>query len=120
MTTFTVAICTRNRAHLLPRTITAVLDQDYPREAYEVLVVDNGSTDDTSRVAASFAANSPVEFRFVVQKSVGISAARNRAAREARNDYVAFVDDDAIPARNWLSALHDVIEEHGALVVGGR
>jgi len=117
---FSVAICTRNRAALLPGTVRAVLEQDYPKDRYEVLVVDNGSTDDTASVAARLGEEATVPFRVVVEPQLGVSAARNRAAREAALDFVAYVDDDTIPGPNWLKALNETIEEHGALVVGGR
>jgi glucosyl-dolichyl phosphate glucuronosyltransferase len=118
--TFSVAICTRNRAALLAQSILAVFGQDYPKRCYELIVVDNGSTDNTSNIAATLATEAPVSFRFVVEPRVGVSSARNRAASEAAFDYVAYLDDDTIPNSDWLSAFNATIEEHRALVVGGR
>jgi glycosyltransferase involved in cell wall biosynthesis len=120
MTTFSVAICTRNRAALLPRVVRAAFDQNYAKDRYEVLVVDNGSTDDTSAVAAALAAEATVPFRVVVEPRPGVSTARNTAALEARHEFVAYLDDDTVPDRNWLKAFGETIQEHGALVVGGR
>jgi glucosyl-dolichyl phosphate glucuronosyltransferase len=120
VTTFSVAICTRNRADLFRETVLAVFGQAYPKDRYEVLVIDNGSTDDTPAVAAALAAQAPVRFRFFEEPRLGISRARNKAAAEADFDYVAFADDDTVPAPSWLAALSATIEEHGALVVGGR
>ncbi len=120
VTTFSVAICTRNRSDLFKQTVLAVFGQKYPKHSYEVLVIDNGSTDDTPLVAAALAAQAPVRFRFFEEPQVGVSRARNKAAGEADFDYVAYVDDDTIPAPTWLAALSATIEEHGALVVGGR
>lgn len=120
MKTFSVAICTRNRGALLPRTVRAVFEQDYPKDRYEVLLVDNGSTDDTAGVAARLAGEAPIPFRVIHEPQLGVSRARNRAAREAALDFVAYVDDDTIPDPNWLRALDETIARHGALVVGGR
>lgn len=100
--------------------VSAVFQQDYPKERYELIVVDNGSVDGTAEAAARLAADSPVPFRFVVEPEAGVSRARNRAAAEAALEYVAFLDDDTIPTPGWLRALNAAIEEHGALVVGGR
>jgi glycosyltransferase involved in cell wall biosynthesis len=104
----------------LHRTIVAVFEQDYPNDRYEVLVVDNGSTDDTAKVAADLKADATVPFRVIVEPQLGVSRARNRAAREAALDFIAYLDDDTIPSRNWLTALDETIEKHDALVVGGR
>lgn len=120
MKTFSVAICTRNRAALLERTAIAVLEQNYPKDRYELLVVDNGSTDDTAHVAAGLAAGAPVPVRLISEPQLGVSRARNRAAQEAQFEFLAYLDDDTIPARSWLKAFDAAIEEHGALVVGGR
>lgn len=117
---FSVAICTRNRASLLERVVDAVFRQDYPHELYEVVIVDNGSVDGTAEAAARLTGQSPVPFRLVHEPEAGVSRARNRAATEAAYDFVAFLDDDTVPASGWLRALDAAIEEHGALVVGGR
>lgn len=117
---FSVAICTRNRAQLLERAAVAIFQQDYPQDLYELILVDNGSSDGTPAVAAQLAARAPVPVRYVVESQLGISPARNRAVREARFDYVAYVDDDVRVAPDWLSAMNAAIEQTGALAVGGR
>jgi glycosyltransferase involved in cell wall biosynthesis len=120
LTTFSVAICTRNRAALLPRVVRAAFDQDYPKDRYEVLLVDNGSTDETPAVAAGLAAQATVPFRVVVEPRAGVSRARNTAALQASREFVAYLDDDTVPDPGWLKAFDEAIRDHGALVVGGR
>lgn len=100
--------------------MSAVFQQDYPKELYELLVVNSGSTDATPEVAQRLAAESPVQFRYVVEQEPGVSRARNRAAAEAEFDYIAYLDDDTIASPTWLRALNDALEQHSALVVGGR
>lgn len=92
-----VAVTTRNRAESLERALRALGELTYPR--YEVIVVDNGSTDATARVAERF----PV--RYVVSPvSDGISGARQRGVEAARGEIVAMCDDDCVPRPDWLEA----------------
>ena len=118
--TFSVVICTHNRAGLLPDAIASTLDQVYPSDRFELIVVDNASSDDTQHVIEGLRSASPVDYRSVVEDSLGLSYARNRGIAEATHEYVAFLDDDAVAAPRWLRAFNRVINEHRALVVGGR
>lgn len=83
----------------------------------DVLVVDN----DPSASARDVATRTDIPIRYVVEKTAGIAAARNRILDEcAERDLVAFIDDDEIPRENWLSSLISVWREHGADAVMGR
>lgn len=84
----TVIIPTYNRAHLLPRAIHSVFAQTF--ESYELIVVDDGSEDNTSHVLASFNGR----LRTLLQQHRGVSAARNLGIRHSRGDLVAFLDSD--------------------------
>jgi glucosyl-dolichyl phosphate glucuronosyltransferase len=118
--TFSVAICTLNRAHLLEQAVASVCQQDYPKDQYELIIVDNGSTDETPLLIDQLAARAPVPVRSIREPRPGASIARNRAAAEATMTYVAYLDDDAVAHSNWLSQLNAAITRHGAMVVGGR
>jgi glycosyltransferase involved in cell wall biosynthesis len=83
-----VIIPTFNRAKLLPAAIGSVLAQDYP--AFEVLVVDDGSSDATPELLHEFSGR----LRFVRQANRGAAAARNAGIRAARHDFLAFLDSD--------------------------
>lgn len=85
----TVAIATRNRSQFLGESITSVLGQTV--QDFEIVVVDDGSTDDTEEVVAGFA---DPRIRYFRQEQAGVAAARNRAATEARGYYTAVHDDD--------------------------
>lgn len=76
-----------NQAHFLPETIESVLRQTYSR--FEIIVVDDGSSDDTSRIAASYK-----EVRAVRQENQGVAQARNRGLRESSGECVVFLDSD--------------------------
>lgn len=84
----TAAITTYNRAAFLPRTLESVFAQSRPAD--EVLVVDDGSTDDTAAVLADYGGR----IRVVRQENGGRSAARNTAVLEARGDLISFLDSD--------------------------
>lgn len=108
----TVAICTRNRARTLPVCLTSVLAQDYPKQSYEVILVDDESTDTTQRIAQQFIRNSSPQLRYIRQPYGGLSVARNRAISEARSDLVCFLDDDAEASPGWVGALIQAAAEH--------
>jgi glycosyltransferase involved in cell wall biosynthesis len=114
-----VVICTYNRVEYLLRAIKSVLDQDYPDDQYELVVIDNASTDSTAdQVRPFFEAG---RLRYIHEPELGISAARNTGWREATGHYVAYLDDDAIASPGWLPAIEKAFElTPNAGVVGGR
>ena len=99
----TVAICTRNRAALLGRCFDALAAMRMPAGVeWEVLVVDNASTDDTPVVVHAWADRLPL--RRVLEMEPGIAAARNRAVSESLGEYILWLDDDALVAHEWLAS----------------
>lgn len=85
----TVVIPCYNQAHFLGEAIESVLNQSYPD--FEIVVVDDGSTDSTSQMASGYAR---ADVRLIRQENQGLSAARNRGLDEARGEYVVFLDAD--------------------------
>ena len=120
MTMVTVAICTYNRAGNLPSLIRELRAQESPIP-FEILVVNNNSTDDTERVLAELATKEGAPLRYVSEKSQGIVHARNRAIEESLGStYLAFMDDDELPAPGWLWAAVDALDREEAECVGGE
>lgn len=115
-----VIICTRNRAELLQRAIASVVSQDFPPPNYEVVIVDNGSTDQTPEVVQQFQDRARV--RYIREERVGLCVARNTGWRAAEGRFVAFFDDDAIACPGWLDAIREAFEASVLPigVVGGR
>ncbi len=117
---WTVLICTRDRADLLAETLDSLRLLADPGEPYEVVVVDNGSTDGTRAVVERAAAVSPVDLRHVFEPRGGLSAARNTGVREARGEQIAFTDDDVLVDPGWLAALARVFARQPVDFLGGR
>jgi glucosyl-dolichyl phosphate glucuronosyltransferase len=99
----TIAICTRDRAESLRRALTALAEMTVPSDAeWEVVAVNNDSTDHTDTVIESFADRLPIRQEFEFRH--GLSHARNRAVEAARGDYIIWIDDDVVVGREWLTA----------------
>jgi glycosyltransferase involved in cell wall biosynthesis len=115
-----VVICTRDRADLLRQAIRSVVEQDFPRSGFELVVVDNGSSDHTRSVVAEFAGQADIVY--VLERQVGLCVARNTAWRTARGQFVAYFDDDAVAQPGWLAAIARTISTTGGRfgVAGGR
>jgi glycosyltransferase involved in cell wall biosynthesis len=115
-----VAICTHNRAEDLKEALLSLLRQSF-RDSYEILVVDNGSTDHTRQVVQEFQKMVSVPVRYVFEKRLGLSVARNRAIREASGEYVLFLDDDAIASEHWIGEIVSLFERDPRIgCVGGK
>ncbi len=115
------AVCTWNRAERLPALLRAMRAQACP-VPFEVLVVDNNSTDGTRDVVERVArepGGAPV--RYVFEPEQGIVPARNRAIAESLDaDAMIFIDDDELPRPGLLAAAWDALDREGADCVGGR
>lgn len=112
---FSVVLNTFNRASLLPRAITAVLAQSLID--FEVIVVDDGSTDTTAEVVSSF---DDERITYVHQVNAGLCAARNTGARHAHGRWLVFLDDDDEPLPWWLESFAtDTSEETCGIVCRG-
>jgi glycosyltransferase involved in cell wall biosynthesis len=115
---FSVVICTHNRSGLLTDAIASLREQAYPPEAYEIIVVDNASTDDTRDVVERLKDLPGHPVRYVYEPRLGKSFACNTGAREARGDVVAYTDDDVIADSGWLEGLAEGYSFGGPDVVG--
>ena len=115
----TVAICTLNRAASLRRTLDSLAAMQQPDGIdWELLVVNNGCTDDTDLVIRSFADRLPLRREFEAQQ--GHSRALNRAVGTANGDYVVWTDDDVVVDRAWLAAYAEAFRRWPeAAVFGG-
>ncbi|MGB2984333.1 MAG: glycosyltransferase [Phycisphaerae bacterium] len=114
-----VVVPTCNRREILQRCVDALVKQTYSN--YEVIVVDDGSTDDTPQFLARFAADHPdLRIRCLRNESnIGANPSRNRGIREAKGKFVAFADSDCIAYPDWLeNLLRGFTSDRVAAVVG--
>src|SRR5262249_55512081 len=100
---FSVIIPTYMRPQQLQDCLEGLACQNYPRDRYEVIVVDDGSPDMPEPVTTPFHAR--MQLRLLRAPHGGPAAARNAGAREAAGDLLAFTDDDCVPSSGWLQAL---------------
>ncbi len=101
-TTVDVIIPTYNRKAWLLQTLESLAGQTYPLACFEVLVIDDGSTDDTAGVAVM---DFPFRLRYIRQDNQGDAAARNTGVLESKADILVFIDDDIILAPDYLRYL---------------
>lgn len=112
-----VVIAAHNEERRLGEQLTALAEQKWPDHEWEVVVVDNRSTDGTRAVAESFSVRLP-QLRVVPARDrAGQSYARNTGVRAARSDRIAFCDADDVVGRGWVAAMGDALEQH-ELVAG--
>lgn len=103
-----VVICTHNRAGYLSAAINSLLAQSISRTLYEILVVDNCSTDSTREVVRKFSVDHNV--KYLHEPNLGLSHARNTGWRNARGKYAAYLDDDAVAGTVWLEKALEAFE----------
>lgn len=116
----TIVVCTYNRAGMLRDAVGSLLHLETEgRFTYEVLVVDNASSDHTPTVIAELAAKAAVHVRGVREIDKGVACARNRGIVESRGEWVAFFDDDQLADPRWLMELMDMAEERWLRCAGG-
>jgi len=107
-----IVVPSYNRSALLKTSIQSVLNQVH--QGWELLVVDDGSTDDTREQVASFNDN---RIRHIWQPNAGAAAARNNGARQATGDYIVFLDSDDTAEPSWLEEFAKVIKETSADII---
>jgi len=117
-----VVVPTYHRDDLLANCLQALLAQTLPRDAYEILVVDDGRSDDTGRAVEAIAERNPdAQITYLRPESGrGPAVARNRGWRAARGELIAFTDDDTTPTADWLENGEREMQKFPWVAVGGR
>lgn len=120
-TLLTVALCTHNHRARLARTLGDLTQLVPPDCQWDVLIVDNASTDGTSELLRASGWRKPgMNFRVVREEKLGVSHARNRALQDATGRYVVFMDDDETPDPHWLVEYVRTIRSERPDALGGR
>src|SRR5271166_1223238 len=107
-----LVICTRNRASQLAESLRSLTRLQYPA-TWELIIVDNGSKDETQDVIKNY--NESLPLRTVIEPRVGLGRARNRGWSSSQGDIVAFTDDDCYPAHDFLCSVVRCFEEDSRL-----
>jgi len=116
-----VIISTYNRCELLATAIGCLLEQESEGVKYEVIIVDNNSTDETRELVESFIAEGYSNLRYVFEPRQGVSYGRNAGIANAKSQIIAFTDDDVYVSKNWLASIKRAFDEHPQVdFVGGR
>jgi glucosyl-dolichyl phosphate glucuronosyltransferase len=120
-TKITVLVCTYNRSKTLGATIESVAAQTLPQSVnWEILVVDNNSSDETRQVVEGLQSRYPERIRYFFEPQQGVSHARNAGIREARGEILASIDDDETASAGWLQNLTANLNSGEWAGAGGR
>lgn len=116
-----VVICTYNREQFLPGLMESILQQSINQQTFEIIFINNNSTDTTQTICEQFIANNPdYSIRYFNETNQGLSYARNRGILEATGEYITFADDDALLASDFLQQVCQFLDQHPDIVeVGG-
>jgi len=117
-----VIICTYNRDKFIGEALNCLAKQTLPTGNFEIIVVDNRSTDNTASIAKKFIADHPeLQARYVMEPNKGLSFARNRGIQEARASIVTYIDDDAEVTPHFLESIVSFLQANISVVgVGGK
>lgn len=108
-----VIFCTYNREKYIYNALKSIAEQDFPVQDYEIVLINNNSTDKTEDICLQFRHDYPqVDFRYFIESNQGLSYARNRGVQESRGGILVFVDDDATVFEHYLSFIDLFFEAH--------
>ena len=113
-----IVIPTHNQKEILAKTLDYLILQDYPKDQYEIIVVDDGSTDATQEMVKS-KMRSKVGLRYLYQKQCGPHFARNLGIKKARGEIIIFVDSDIFTPPNFITEHVKFHQKFGDIVVSG-
>ena len=115
---FSIVIPTYNRPERLANCLEAIASIDYPRDRFEVIVVDDGSKTPLDSVVEPL--KDKLDLKLLRQENAGPAAARNRGAAAAKGEYLAFTDDDCQPTTDWLTQFAASFVNNPQAMLGGK
>jgi glycosyltransferase involved in cell wall biosynthesis len=117
-----VIICTYNRDQHIGRALDSLIKQDYDKNDFEIIIVDNNSTDKTAEIISSFKRKHS-DFNITTAKETqqGLSFGRNKGISLARGTYLSYIDDDGIAKKDYVSQIKHYTEQYpDYLAMGGK
>ena len=117
-----VVVCTYKRVGFLVNCLNALANQDFPKDGYEIVLINNNSPDNTEQVCQDFIISNPsLHIQYCLETQQGLSYARNRGIVLSKGEIIAFLDDDAIARPDYLQKMNIFFEDNPqAVACGGR
>lgn len=115
--TFSIIIPTYERLAQISKCLESIANLDYPKNKFEVIVVDDGSINPPEKLINSY--KDRLNIRLFTQKNAGPAGARNTGAKKANGKFLAFTDDDCEPQSNWLNAFENEFKRDSEIFLGG-
>lgn len=116
-----VVVCTRNRGKYLDGMLISLEQLHVPESLeWEIIFVNNGSSDDTRLILEGFRKNFRIPIKILDEERPGLSHARNTGWQAACGKIIAFTDDDCYPVNSWISQIHHVMNDSTVSYAGGR
>jgi glycosyltransferase involved in cell wall biosynthesis len=119
MIKLSVIIPTRDRAALLARNLDSIINQNYPRDDFEVIIIDNGSKDSTAEVCKSYS-DKFINFRYLYDERPGLHVGRHLGMKNAAADILVYADDDIRAFPTWLEGVAESFRDEKTVLVGGK
>lgn len=117
---FSIIICTYNRDKYIYQALACLAKNDFSTEKYEIVLINNNSTDNTTQECQRFQKDYPsVNFCYFVEQQQGLSYARNRGIQEATGEVLVFLDDDAFVSEHYLKKLEKHLNTHPEIMAFG-
>jgi glycosyltransferase involved in cell wall biosynthesis len=116
---YSVIIPTYNRSDEIIDLLNSIRKQTYPHSGFEVIIVDDGSTDNTELLVNSFSSDSDFEVKFIKTDHRGPGEARNIGMNNAVGEYFLFIDSDCIADEKWIKAIDNAVERENPDAFGG-
>lgn len=114
-----IVVPTYNRVRFLPACLVSLCSQTYPSDRYEIILVDDGSTDGTAEAARAILHQWGGTFQVIQKPNGGPASARNTGIWAAAGEFIAFIDADCVAERDWLAQLASALCQSNAAGVGG-
>ena len=113
-----IVIPSRNRPKRLQQCLAAITGLDYPRDKFEVIVVDDGSSSQLDPIVGLF--SEKIKLFLLKQDHAGPAAARNRGVQQAKGEFIIFTDDDCMASSDWLTSLVGFLAKKPDSMIGGE
>jgi glycosyltransferase involved in cell wall biosynthesis len=115
-----IVICTYNRGYLIRKTIDSLIGQHMDKGLYEIVIVDNNSTDDTRKIAENYIETNPgTQIVYAFEENPGLSWARNKGIEASRGKYLSYIDDDAYAEPDYAENIVSAFKANPGYIAGG-